>query len=372
MKAADRGMQADLVFWMNHPSHYQDVFFAALTRQGYNVRVIYYDRMPQHRIELGWDNGAGTLPGGIVSGVREALAALTSLREAVHIIPGYSGRLLPWLTVAASLQRIRWLHWSEPAHPGLRWWLSWPRKYLHALQVNQCALGALAIGDNARRDFIRWGMRRDRIHLLPYSRDGVDKPAAARKAPGEAIVFGFIGAICLRKGVDCILAAFGKVAAQFPRSRLLIIGRNELGETLGNLVAASPGRDRIEIRPAVPATQIYETLAGIDVFVMPSRFDGWGVALHEAAWAGCALISAPSCGAAWHLVQAGRSGFLVEAGCVVALESAMAGYAAQPELALHHGVVARELAAQFSAAANAGRLKSILDGAEADSAKLQP
>jgi glycosyltransferase involved in cell wall biosynthesis len=228
--------------------------------------------------------------------------------------------------------------------------------------VDRFALGALAIGCNARRDFVRWGMRRERIHLLPYSRDGHSGAAEATRGAEDRVVFGFVGAICARKGVDCLLAAFGLVAPRFPSARLLLVGRNEMQGDLSRLVADNPGRDRIEIRASVPAGQVYEILALMDVFVMPSRFDGWGVALHEAAWAGCALISSPTCGAAQHLIIPGQTGKLVEAGQVDELAHAMAEYASEPLLAERYGAAAVRVASDFSTAANARRLRSILDG----------
>jgi glycosyltransferase involved in cell wall biosynthesis len=45
-------------------------------------------------------------------------------------------------------------------------------------------------------------------------------------------------------------------------------------------------------------------------FVLPSRHEPWGVALHEAAAAGLPIVASDACGSADHLVDAGRNGFV--------------------------------------------------------------
>ena len=49
-------------------------------------------------------------------------------------------------------------------------------------------------------------------------------------------------------------------------------------------------------------------------FVLPSLYEPWGVALHEAATAGLPLLATPSCGASVHLLREGFNGFSFEAG----------------------------------------------------------
>jgi glycosyltransferase involved in cell wall biosynthesis len=59
--------------------------------------------------------------------------------------------------------------------------------------------------------------------------------------------------------------------------------------------------------------------AAADVFVLPSRHDGWGVVVNEALGAGLPIIASDRTGAAHDLVQHGVNGFVTGAGDVEAL-----------------------------------------------------
>jgi glycosyltransferase involved in cell wall biosynthesis len=59
------------------------------------------------------------------------------------------------------------------------------------------------------------------------------------------------------------------------------------------------------------------------VFVLPSRYEPWGVVIAEAAAAGLPIICSDACGAADDLVQPGKNGIVMPAGDADALANAM-------------------------------------------------
>ncbi len=113
--------------------------------------------------------------------------------------------------------------------------------------------------------------------------DQFSKPldrAIARKifdiAPNE-FVFGNVGRLHEQKGHKYLLEAFAKVS---DRSRLLIIGDGDLRDELDMLADQLQISDRITFLGA--RSDIYEFLSAIDVFVMPSLWEGQPIALLEA------------------------------------------------------------------------------------------
>lgn len=346
---------------MNFPSHHQGAFFSALRTAGVDLHVAYYGAITADRLALGWGTQEQESSASIkVSGFRSALAVLREYKDAVHIIPGYGGRIPSFVAIVASWSHIPWVHWSEPAHPGMRWWIDWPRKWLYAKLVNRRALGALAIGANAESDFLRWGMDRRKIRQLPYSRAQVRQVVRVQRS--TRITFGFVGALCRRKGVDALISAFGQIVRMAPQARLLLVGRNDFGSELDRMILECAAGSRIEIHSAVAADDVLRYLEEIDVFVMASRFDGWGVALQEAALAGCALISTRTCGAAQHLVRHEQNGMLLTNCNAAAIFQAMEAYAAIPGLAAKHGALSPAIAADFLPEENARRLARALAG----------
>lgn len=52
-----------LCIWMNIPSHYQNDFFQALeNRDDVDLQVVYFDAVPQDRIEEGWKDARALKP----------------------------------------------------------------------------------------------------------------------------------------------------------------------------------------------------------------------------------------------------------------------------------------------------------------------
>ncbi len=60
----------------------------------------------------------------------------------------------------------------------------------------------------------------------------------------------------------------------------------------------------------VQSSALPDAFAQADVFVLPSRHDGWGLVINEAIAAGMPVITTDCVGAAADLVEDGRNGFV--------------------------------------------------------------
>jgi glycosyltransferase involved in cell wall biosynthesis len=365
-----------LLIWSVIPTHHQSAFFAALRAEGLDVVVHYYRRVDelQDRVRLGWETPSA-LPDGeyfVAASVR-SLDQRPDWRQRIHVVPGYNTPFLLRLALRLSLQGVRWVHWGEPSRAAPRSTYSYPvKRFYYGCLVKRFATGALAIGEQARADFERLGVPARRIRFLPYAVAAVDSAVAGRAAPGMPATatrprFLFLGALCHRKGIDILLRAFRDVSAACPEAQLEIVGADEshggyltLAEQLGISAA-------VRIRSSVPSSQIADVFDRCDVFVLPSRFDGWGVVLNEAASAGKALISTDATGAAHHLIVQAVNGFRVPAEDSGALAQAMLTYCRDAGLAARHGRESRRIFAEFTPEQNARRLRLGLESLLADS-----
>src|SRR6266404_9235867 len=84
--------------------------------------------------------------------------------------------------------------------------------------------------------------------------------------------------------------------------------------------------------------------AQADVFVLPSRHDGWGVVVNQALATGLPIITSDAVGAGLDYVENGINGVRVEAGSVDALYEAMKTLVQNPEMARRRGMNSRERA----------------------------
>lgn len=359
--------QMKLLIWMNMPSHHQFAFFEAVRLAGADLVVHYYGRVGDDRKAMGWE-ASPALTGReyYVCQQIDSVEICPDWRERIHMVPGYGTAFTRKLASYLSEQDVRWVHWSEPSHPGIRWWLSYPRKWLYARLLNRYAVGAFAIGELARRDFMRWGIREDKIMLLPYAQrepkqDKGGNPEVERFCKHSHPVFMYVGALCKRKGIDLLLRAFATSLTQCHAGVLVLVGNDMRNGKYQRLAHKLGIAEQVLFAGSVLSSTVHSTLGYADVLVLPSRFDGWGVVISEAASVGRAIIASDSCGAAHHLVLDGETGFRVAAGDVRSLAEAMQQYMHDPKLAGRHGRRSLELWLQFSPERNAERLLNGLE-----------
>lgn len=354
-----------ILIWMNFPSHHQSPFFSALRAAGVDLRVCYYENVQSERLAMGWGKLDDLPPGEqFVPGDLGSLERVGDWRQRIHVHPGYGTAFARALAVELSRSKVAWVHWSEPAYPGLRWWVSFPVKRWYARLVNRHAWGALGNGVRALEDFERWGMRKERFALLPYSPAACDPlaspdPQCERFRSGRQ-AFLFLGALCRRKAVDVLLAAFARVAREQPEWVLLVVGNDRSGGVYHRLAERLGLKDRVLFRGPVPASQVADVFKSARVLVLPSRFDGWGAVVNEAASMGMALIASDQVGAAYHLLEPGQNGFRVRAGSTESLARAMRAYIREPDLADAHGANSRVLFQGFTPERSTERLLAAL------------
>ena len=112
------------------------------------------------------------------------------------------------------------------------------------------------------------------------------------------------------------------------------------------------GRGGLNLTHSEPLPQFF---AQADVFVLPSRYDGWGVVVNQALGAGLPILVSDQVGAGYDLVREGQNGFVLPVGDVGALASSMQRYVADPSLREAHGTASRKIAADWTPECGAER-----------------
>jgi len=248
-----------------------------------------------------------------------------------------------WL-MRGALRHQPWIFWGERLGRGGR---------LHerlAAPLHRAA-GIAAIGSLAEEDY-RARFPEPRHFRIPYFCDLEPFSNAPRQSRHEGrVVFLFCGQMIARKGVDLLLAAFQRLGGG---ARLLLVGREaELPQMLAPLPASI--RERIEYAGFQPPEELPRFFAQADVFVLPSRYDGWGVVVNQAVGAGLPIICSDMVGAARDLVEEEVNGLLFPAGDAAALAGKMQRLVAQPGLAARWGEASRRRARHWTPEAGAAQ-----------------
>lgn len=179
----------------------------------------------------------------------------------------------------------------------------------------------VAVSEAVRRDMIvRYRLRAKRACVIHNSVDLSRFPLAEKQAEGSGFRFGAVGRLDRQKGFDVLIRAMKKVTAEFPEARCIIAGEGVERARLEALIAelglqnsvALPGIER-----NVPAF-----LSAVDCFVMPSRWEGFGIAALEAGAAACPVVASRVDGLP-EIIEDGRSGMLVTPDDDTALAEAM-------------------------------------------------
>ena len=269
--------------------------------------------------------------------------AKLGLRTA-DIVHAHSGRALTvafWETAGFTFRsgvcRVVTRHVAfKPRHP-----------WLYRLKYTRTCHGIIAVSDAVRRGLIESGVPAAKIEVI---HTGIQMPEPVPRdrqkfGLGEAdFVIGHMGAFTAEKGQDVAVAAAALLAPSLPHAKMVLAGDGHLRKEMLS-----------EIRQGAPRNVIFPGFisdrsaffAALDLFIMPSRSEAWGLAALEAMAHGVPVI-ASDVGGLPEIIEAGNGGWLVPAGDPAALARAITVAAGDPGRLRAQGQKARERARLFS------------------------
>jgi len=217
---------------------------------------------------------------------------------------------------------------------------------VHRCKYTYTSHGVIANSESVRRVLIDTGIPAFNIEVIP---PGVELPAelpnASLRAQARArwgfssddFVIGHAGAFTKEKGQDIALKAARLLAPRLPHARMLLAGDGPERPKHTEGIVILPGF----------LDDLTEFYAALDLFIMPSRSEGWGLAALDAMANGLAVVATDVGGLA-ELVENGSTGWLVPPDSPSSLADAIEAAASDPARRCEYGRNARERAALFS------------------------
>lgn len=181
--------------------------------------------------------------------------------------------------------------------------------------------GVYAPGERAYL-LARWlGFQERQIRVGAY---GFDFPAFENCLESRQRQYGawprkflFVGRLVERKGVDTLAAAYRRYREQVDDPWALVCcGQGPLG----GLIDGQPGVEHLGF---VQPRELPGVMTACGAFVLPSRFEAWGVALAEAGAAGLPLIASHAVGASVEVLRDRYNGRRFATGDAAELADAM-------------------------------------------------
>jgi glycosyltransferase involved in cell wall biosynthesis len=316
----DQGGAFRLVILTEFTSPYQIEFFNAIARRGECfLEVIYMTSQDSRRT---WTRPPINHCAWIVSeGKDHSWEAIKSVQDADLVVCNtYLFRFALPALWKRSASGKPWVFWGE--RPGslrtgrmgrlMRKILLHP---LHRQPVPIWGMGQFGIeGYQAE-----YGSKRP-YHNLPYASNLQRFFDLPDHSPSDR-VFLFSGRFTERKGADLIAIAFARVAAKHPSAKLILVGSGPLEPSMRDSLA--PCANQVEWLGFQPWTEMPAALAKGAILCLPSRYDGWGLALVEGLASGMPAIGTDKTGSAIELLSNHEAGWLIPANDADALAQAM-------------------------------------------------
>lgn len=154
--------------------------------------------------------------------------------------------------------------------------------------------------------------QRNRVDVIPLGVDcEIFKPREGRKKQKSRVTIGFVKHLRPKYGPEYLIRAFAEIARKYRQVELLMAGTGAMEEFLRNMVKTLHLENSIHFLGNVPHEKVPDLLTDIDIFVMPSQSESFGVAAAEAQAMEIPVV-ASRVGGVPEVVVDGKTGFLVE------------------------------------------------------------
>jgi glycosyltransferase involved in cell wall biosynthesis len=290
-----------------------------LASQGHELRVFAQPQDEDAPFDRSQFDGIGDVQDRSVLSENDILAELQSFQPDAVLVAGWSDRV--YMKVCRTLRKQ-----GIPVIAGCdTQWKGSLRQYLASwtapLHIHQ-TIDVLWVSGERQRVFSQaLGYTGNRCWDGFYACDWVRFATANRSSKvesrrSEKRAFLFVGRYVDVKGIDTLAEAYQQYCEKVDHPwRLVCAGAGPLKQTLLDAGA--------EDRGFVQPTDLPQLMEESSAFVLPSRFEPWGVVVQEAAASSLPLICSDACGAGVHLLRDHYNGYSFPAGDITALTDRM-------------------------------------------------
>ena len=155
-----------------------------------------------------------------------------------------------------------------------------------------------------------------------------------------------VGRFAEQKGYDLLIQAWSRIAQTYPDWEVNIYGNGEQASILNDLIAKYNIKDSFKL--SKPSKNIEEKYFESSIYVMSSRFEGFGLVLIEAMSCGLPCISFDCHHGPAEIISNGENGILVENGNVEQLAQAIEELINDEEKRVIMGKRAQAMAQKYS------------------------
>jgi 1,4-alpha-glucan branching enzyme len=206
----------------------------------------------------------------------------------------------------------------------------------------------IAVSAAAKKDVMEYGLPETKFTVI---HNGVDttvyKPTPSdylniHKDGCDCLML-FVGRLIRQKGLHHLIAVMPDLLKEYPRTKLLIVGKGGDFETLKSKVHKHGLEKNIVFPGFIPDDKLPDLYSNADMFVLPSLWEVFPVAMLEALSCGAPLCSSDA-GGNPEMVDVGKNGLIFRKGNQPEMLEKLSQMVGDPALRKHMSVSSRETA----------------------------
>ena len=117
------------------------------------------------------------------------------------------------------------------------------------------------------------------------------QPIAKSQQPNTKLTLGVVSRLERIKGMDLVVPAFAEVLKAYPATQLLVVGDGTLRASMEEQAAQLACADHIRFVGRQPQEELSQWYTQMDIVLMPSRSEGFGLTAIEAMVHGCVMVA---------------------------------------------------------------------------------
>ncbi len=332
------------------------------------MRVLFLTENASQDWNLSVPEFCETAPAGMIEFIRRAWHVLGRRNVRLVHSGGWGGDArLSILLLMASARGIPLFVESDTQKPFRESsWKAWMKRLVYPA-LFRIPAGFLPGGARQAQYLRSFGVADSRIRVAQMTVDvqailsfaagfGIEQRTAWRSRlairPFETIVL-FVGRLEPEKGIDPLLQAFERLAQASASIKLVLVGDGTLREE----IHAQSMRSNWLIAPGrLTGAELLEAYCSSDIFVLPSRFEPWGLVVNEAMAAGLPVVASNRVGCVDDLIDGRDTGMTYEFASDDGVFNAVKALLDDPDARNRMGSNARRLISSWTLHAEAERV----------------
>lgn len=159
--------------------------------------------------------------------------------------------------------------------------------------------------------FLKYKYPKKRIYFIPIATNlGFWRIKKKRKLQKQIVT---VARLSPEKDISLLVSAMAELASKYPDLKCIIIGEGQERKKIERLIEKHRLERNVKLLGRKDPEQIKKIYAKSSIFVLPSKYEGWGLAAVEALATGTPVIMTDT-GCAGKAVVPGRTGIVIKIG----------------------------------------------------------